>query len=302
MIYILLENTINGACSLLEELRSKYKSETIVNLTRNTKLTSLDVYATKPLTSAGWLFVCHDCLESNICLRLNALADEQGNMVIFSTNSEKNAKPIRERLTDLKIKYKIINNLHPDREAVIQYVLKNLNTEYDVAEYLCKRCGDYLPVIVDNVYLLDSLEEVTKEDIKRYTKAHNDLPIYSLMDFIMQSDDNMTYSKAIKIVYQYRYGYSHLVSYLQESFKEYVEVYKAINSAELHYGNIASFIKETDNKTVHNLSEYKVRKILNAYSHTSFERLLFLNSHIQTLSKSNSYEVYKLIALLKNLC
>lgn len=302
MIYILIEKTINGACSLLEELRSKYKTETIINLTNRTKLTSLDAYATKPLTSAGWLFVCHNNVEPNIHQRLAALSEVPGNTVIFNVTNEKSARPIKERLNELDIRYKTVNNLHPDKEAIVQYILKNINTDYEVAEYLCERCGNYLPVIVDNVYLLNSFEYVTKEDVKRYTKAHNDLPIYSLMDFITQSDDNMTYSKAIKIVYQYRFGYSHLVTYLQESFNEYVEVYKVINAAELHYGNIASFIKETDNKTIHNLSEYKVRKILNAYSHTSFERLLFLNSHIQALKKSNPYEVFKLISLLKNLC
>lgn len=292
----LIENTIDDICSQLPKFKKNYPESCRVNLYSGSKDTVLTMLSQPPLLASGWLVLCHFIPTKDKLKKLKALPNF--NLIIYCFDSQKKYAKFETVAKEIDLDYKLIDNLKPSKEDVIAYIMNNLNTEVSVAEYLYNRYKGYLPDIIINVNALAALPIVTKETIRRYATKSNDFAIYDLASYLVGAETYINYKQAVKIVYQYRYGFSHLLSYLKDYVNEYLEVFKFIDAGELDSTNIENFKSSTSNKVIKEMHSYRLLKIIEHHSKVSTEKLLYLKHYLGELSTS-AYSEYKLLLLLK---
>lgn len=292
MFIVVLENTINGVCSEVEVIKEAYNKHSMAIVKKDESLQSLKRFSQPPLTQRGWLLLCEsDCSKST----LNSLKKLPWyNVCLFHVTSNRELNKLSELMKEEQIDFKLVDNLVPERRKVIDYVMGEINTERDVAGYLFDRYKGYMPDIVNTVYALKVLKNVTKVDVRKYGVQRNKYAIFHLAEYLLGINDLMTYKEAVKVVYDYRYNFQYLAKYLQTYTQQYIDVFSEVGVGNLTLSNLGSY---TPIRSLKNLHQYQLKLMIENYERISMTKLVWLNCMISKLG-SSSFSCIKLISIL----
>lgn len=298
MFVILLENSNNTVLSEVDTFTNHYPRSSIKCITRYTTLEELHSLANKPLLSIGWLIICQDTAIKNSYLKFLEGLD-QSNLVLFRITSEQKCSELLSALKADKVQYRIINNYKLKEEKVIDYVCKNLSITKVDAKYLCTRSGYYLPEVVKNVQTLKVLPRITKPIIRKYTEDRRSIAVYDLVNYLIGIDGKTTYEDCMQLVYEYRYGFEHLLKTTLAQITMYIKIYNLILDGELTLANCKIKKKDLQDKEISNLHDFRLYKIVESFDKISYDYLILLQLKLQQISPKFYSGVFDFVALLK---
>ena len=298
MFVILLENSNNTVLSEVDTFTNHYPRSSIKRITRYTTLEELHSLANKPLLSIGWLIICQDTAIKNSYLKFLEGLD-QSNLVLFRITSEQKCSELLSALKADKVQYRIINNYKLKEEKVIDYVCKNLSITKVDAKYLCTRSGYYLPEVVKNVQTLKVLPKITKPIIRKYTEDRRSIAVYDLVNYLIGIGGKTTYEDCMQLVYEYRYGFEHLLKTTLAQITMYIKIYNLILDGELTLANCKIKKKDLQDKEISNLHDFRLYKIVESFDKISYDYLILLQLKLQQISPKFYSGVFDFVALLK---
>ena len=298
MFVILLENSNNTVLSEVDTFTNHYPRSSIKRITRYTTLEELHSLANKPLLSIGWLIICQDTAIKNSYLKFLEGLD-QSNLVLFRITSEQKCSELLSALKADKVQYRIINNYKLKEEKVIDYVCKNLSITKVDAKYLCTRSGYYLPEVVKNVQTLKVLPRITKPIIRKYTEDRRSIAVYDLVNYLIGIGGKTTYEDCMQLVYEYRYGFEHLLKTTLAQITMYIKIYNLILDGELTLANCKIKKKDLQDKEISNLHDFRLYKIVESFDKISYDYLILLQLKLQQISPKFYSGVFDFVALLK---
>lgn len=292
MIILVFEKTIDGVCSVAENIKRRFPINTQVYVSSKISKDSLQKYNHPPLITGGWLFCCMSTVKIDILRTLVRIPGN--NTILIEVQSSIILTSTKELLDSLHTDYKFIDNHKPPIETVSAYIKTQLpGTTDDVAGYLYNRYNGYMPDIVITVDTLKQFNFVTKDTIRKYGVPRNKYALYDLADCLLGVQTKITYEQAISIIYDYQYAFPKLLKYLKGVIDEYILVF-----TELEHGHPTYYDMKISNKTIAAMQPYRVQKIINNYNSVSMESLLYLQCRLDRL-KTQRFTIYKLIALLQ---
>lgn len=283
MIILLLEREDNLINSFLDKIYSKVPKSCRQMVNKKTTHDMIKSYKQPPLLAAGWLLlVSKDVTDSQIKL----LASIEGqNIILFKTNTRKLFNEIKENLTALSINYRIIDNYEISKSVIVGYIQSNLDISEADAKYLARRQGYYLRSIVSSVYLLSSFGKIDRQIIKKFTSENDNIPLYEIFNYVYKLPDcKLSYRVAVKLVYQYRYGFGHIIKYLYDTSIMYLHIFEFMVDGRLTLQNYKDFRVDTQDTVIKGITEYQLFKIVSHFELISVEYLYFIIQSVSVIS------------------
>lgn len=298
MLLILCENTISTVCSALDKFYDKFPDSARIACSNEFfKNLNTKSYDQPPLLANRWLILCNARYVKNNAMALKELAEK--NVVIIATDSMDVAAECEEYFTKVKISPKIIDNRVPPKKEVIQYILDNVNTNEDVAEFIYNRHKGYLPLIAKSVHTLSMLDEVTKKDVQKYTAPKMERSLNDLANWLIGCQrSSVKYEDVVRVVYNYRFGMSFLMKFLLNYVDTYIAVFEEMSQGNLDAKNAQEFLSTCSHRLIKKLSYKRLLLIIDSYSKISVDKIMLVRYYLKEI-KPNSFNSIKLINLLK---
>lgn len=290
MVIISIESS--DVCTTLDQIKG-YNYSQIVHINRNTPATKITSYKNPPLTKFGWLLVCDVGVSDTVC-GLMRCADN--NIYLFTVNTvHQKDELVNELNRRCVVINKIVDNRRPQKDVVVDWIISQVNTDKSTAEYIYNRSKGYMKQIVYNVGLLSALNSVRKDDVRKYTKgSDNDSPLVLVNH--LAGIERIDKSRAVRIIYKYRYAKDFLFKFLTSTLKEYIDVFDMMYSGELTMENHLE-IHSDKNSRISGINKYRLTKILESFSKISLDRLYYMYANIKKLGVN--FSIHKLILLTK---
>ena len=295
MIICLLESRDNVINSQLSKFVNKYPNSSIGFVYDKTPVEKIKKYNKPPLLTAGWLVICEVNQASRLKLVCNTYSN---NIVILRAFNRSSFQAIIETLSSNDIAYEVIDNLVISEQEKIKYVLNNLIIDEKDAKYLVRRHHGYMFDIVSSVRTLSGFKPVTRNIITKMTSETNKYRIFDIMNFLL-GDDKVSYKDAVGCVYQYRYAFEHLSSYLRTSIENYIKVFEYVGTGSLSLMNYKKFIRESKDNAISAMSEYQLKHMIESYSYVSLDWIFLLEQMINQLGKNDITGLINILALRK---
>lgn len=283
MIILLLEREDNLIDSFLDKIYSKVPKSCRQTVNKKTTHDIIKSYKQPPLLAAGWLlFVSTDVSDSQIKL----LASIEGqNIILFKATTRKLFNETKETLTALSINYRIIDNYEISKSIIINYIQANLDISETDAKYLARRQGYYPRNIVSAVYLLKSFGKIDKPIIKKFISENDNIPLYEIFNYVYKLPDcKLSYKDAVKLVYQYRYGFERIIKYLYDTSITYLHVFEFMADGRLTILNYKDFRADSHDTVIRDITEYQLSKIVSHFELISVEYLYFVIQSVSVIS------------------
>ena len=292
MFIIILENTINNVCSEQAVFLKKYKPSERGYISKSIKLSDMVLYNQPPLTAGGWLLLCENDLSQSIFSMLKRLPDF--NVILFNVSTRNSLNDLVIRLTSVGIQANVIDNLKPEKERVVRYIMENCNSEEEVASYLYDRYSGYMPDIVTTVFYMRGFDVVTKANIRKYGVQRGKYAIFHLAEYLIGASTTINYKDAVRIVYDYQYNFAYLVKYLRGYVKQYIALFMDLESGDLSLKSLKSYKPP---KVLADVHEYQLKKMIENYQRVPLLHLIWLDKMLSQIN-GTPYSSIKLISLL----
>ena len=299
MIYVLLESKDSFIKPVLSKIIEKTHPSCRATVTKSTQYEIIKSYKQPPLLASGWLLrVSADVTASQLKI-LAGLPDN--NVILFHVTSRKALNDVIEKLTTLDVDIKVIDNYTVSRQDMITYVLENLKLSEQDAKYLVKRQGYYSAAVVNAVRVLKQFEIVDRNVIRKYTSVNDSIPIYEIFNYLLQLPEcKIDYQTAVKLVYQYRFAFDHLRSYVLSTCDLYKQVFMCMVDGQLSIKNYKSYKSDSDKKFLQNMSDYQLQKIVTQFSSISLEYLYLIEQTVKGIP-SDTTGIPSFVTLLKTI-
>lgn len=292
MILVVLEKTIDDICSVVGEIKKKYPPTAQVYITKKTTQSSLSRYTHPPLITGGWVFLCHSGISSTMVQALERLVGK--NVILFSPTNSTELLSVENTLQQANVPYKIVDNHKPDVGKVIKYVQSELpGTTEDVAKYIYKRYGGYMPDIVVTVDALKRFSPITIYTVRRYGVERHEHTLYELADYLVGINSKITYEDAIKVVYDYQFASQYLLKYLIGMIDACITVFDKMSLGSLTVEEVVS-----GDKGLAAMAPYRIQQIMDGYESVSLEKLYYLKIRLDSI-RQERFSLVRLIALLQ---
>lgn len=283
MIIVLLEKSDNLINSFLDKLYQRIPKSCRATINKKTSYEKIKSYEQPPLLTSGWLLIVSPEVTNAQIKLIDAISEN--NYVVFNCNTKKSFTDLQEKLIDLKITFKIVDNYKVSKEHIVKYIMENLKVSEDNAKYLARRQNYYIRSVVSAVNILKTLPTVNRDAIKKYTSKNESIPIYEIFNYVFKLDNcKLSYTDAIKLVYQYRYGFSHVLSYLLDTCALYLYVFELMVDGQLTIQNYKDFRRDTADKKIKNITEYQLSKIVTHFDVISVEYLFFVQQTVSNIA------------------
>ena len=293
-ILILKNETIINFHSLMDDLYERYPSISRVYLGKDNFKDVCKTITAPPILTKNWLIVTNAKVPSNNLLQL---MNTQNIVCIIARNKDDvtNIANIAKQ-NDIDLHY--VDESKPKRNDVLTFIRTNLKITIKDATYLYNRTGGYLPLIAESVALLQGFNPVTRENIKEYTVRSVNNSFYIIIESLLGLNPKAR-PKAIAILHKYRYGFKYILNYVKKELGKYNLIFQAISRGDLGYDNYRKYSTILTNYTTDkiSLSEYQVKKILDAYSIVSQDFLTLILAEVNAIPAKN-FAVFHLINLL----
>lgn len=153
MFVILVESDV-ALYPVEEKLNKEYRRSSRLLLTRKNSSEIIAKISKPPLLNVGWLVYVQEMSKPVI----KALSDTlESNLFIFKISSKQALAELTEQFENLKVPYKVINNLRISKAMMVKYIKENINISDKDAEYLVNVCNGYQRNILNAVRCLKSL-------------------------------------------------------------------------------------------------------------------------------------------------
>lgn len=269
MILVVAEDPNNAITDFMQSVRALFPVSSTFRVHKDNITSALDVVKGPPMLSPNWLTIINIKRLSDS--QLIKLLSYEENVNIIHTSMSSEFDDIKLRLSSLDISYQYVDNLHPSKKVIIDYIVSELDTSEALAKFIAKRCGYYIPRIYEHVSLLASSGiDITKENIRKYTNNYGTASIITLVEHVI-GYDTAPQKAILSLLNNYRYSVKYLFQTLKTELDNILIGYDYILTGQLSYNNYTDF--KVDNLS---LSEYKLRKILNYFSCISYERVYFI--------------------------
>lgn len=292
MNIILLEDNRFPIDSFLQKVYERYPRSSILHVNNRNFSDVLPILNDKPLLTRNWCLIISDKLNGNQYSKLM----KGDNLNIIHLSNKNKFPEMKNLIFELGFKATYVNNLQPDKEKIIDYVKDSLNIEYSEAKYICGRHRYHIPTIVNTISVLSTFDVVDRKTIKNYTTRFGTISLYSLTDKILGLDNKITKQQMVKLIHSYRYGFSFILSFLVKELEKFLCVYDYMERGLIGLDNYLDFEPDMEDKVFKTISEFQLKKIINAYSVLSFDKLYFIYLHVKKIKPKQS-NIYKLILI-----
>ena len=298
MLLILCEKTVASICSGLDGFYEKFPRSTRVYCTKDFfKNLDTKIYNQPPLLANRWLIICDTKHVHNNANALKELSEK--NIVILTTEVIEEAIECEGLFTKLQVSAKIIDNRVPAKKDVLEYILSNVHTEEEIAEFIYNRHRGYIPSIIKSVHTLSMLDHVTRKEVQKYTEPKMERSLNDLGNWLIGTQkDTVKYDDVVKVVYRYRFGMSFLLKFLLDYIDTYLAVFEEISVGNLDAKNAQNYLSTCKHKLIKKVSYKRLLVIIDAYRKVSVDKIMLIRHYLVTI-KPNSFNSYKLINLLK---
>lgn len=277
--------------SSFEKTLDKFPQNSIIKINKSNYEDVLKEIEHPPLFTSVWLIYVNTKLTKD---KLNRLLSKGNMYVVINCNSKEAYEDIKEILIELNIKYSLVDNSKASKSDLINYCMKSLNIDEDTARYLCKRQGYNMNKVVNDVLNLSIFDKVDRNVIKSYTTVRSTTTLLDLMDYILGLNHKKSYNSMVKLLYNYRYGFSFILEFTKKDLRNRLLLYNYINEGLLDMSNYKEFIVEHKLK----MRNYFVYKVLENYKNLSYDKLYLIIVLVESIP-DNKYSLYKYIQLLK---
>lgn len=292
MIFVVLENTIDEICSVAGEIKKRYPATAQIYVNKKTTQGSLSRYAHPPLITGGWVFLCDSRISSTMVQALSRL--EGKNIILFTPTNTAELLVVENMLQQANLPYKIVDNHKPSCDKVVKYIQQELpSATKEVAKYIYKRYGGYMPNIVVTVDSLKRFSSVTAYTVRKYGVARHEHTLYELADYLIGVNTKLAYEDAVRVVYEYQFASQYLLKYLSNTVDVYVSVFNKLAAGAITVDEVVA-----GDKALSGLAPYKVQQIMDGYEIVSLEKLYYLKIRLDGI-KQERFSLMRLIALLQ---
>ena len=153
--------------------------------------------------------------------------------------------------------------------------------------------------MVKNVQTLKVLPRITKPIIRKYTEDRRSIAVYDLVNYLIGIGGKTTYEDCMQLVYEYRYGFEHLLKTTLAQITMYIKIYNLILDGELTLANCKIKKKDLQDKEISNLHDFRLYKIVESFDKISYDYLILLQLKLQQISPKFYSGVFDFVALLK---
>lgn len=269
MNFIVAEDPNNAITDLLGTIRNQYPNSSIYRVHKDNFDSAIKIISKLPMLSSGWLVITNpNKMTVNQIRRLCALED---NLTIFNVTKSSDFDKAVELLTKADVEFKYIDNLHPSKDRIINYITEELNISKDIAKYIAKRCNYYIPRVYESVLMLQVVDgEIDKKVVSKYTTNYGVASVASLVEHII-GYETKNKKTLLGLINNYRYGMPFLFKLVLEEIEQILTGYRLIMTGQLSFKNYSTF-KSDELKC----SEWKLKKILDYFQVVSYDKLYLI--------------------------
>lgn len=227
---------------------------------------------TPPLYTAGWLVLSYlRSIDENLVQEFNS----EDNVLVYVVRNNDDLEEFKRVFLSSGLSFSVVDNLHPDKETIREYIRKTLGVKPSLAKFIAARHNYYLPMIYESVEILKSLQPVTKKVVTSYTRPSSSISFNGLFDYIIGVDTKRSYSECVELVHSYRFGLDFLIKFIVNRFKSYLFLYERIIEGSLSLDNYQEYY-EKNRTNLKDVNIYTIKKVLQAFSEVSYDKLWFL--------------------------
>lgn len=305
MNFILLDDDLPVG-NFLDKVYEKYPKSCRLYLNKRNFKENLHYLDERPILLSHYLVIL--AKGTNVKQVIEAM--KTNNLVILQVKNEDEVKEYSIELDKAKIQYRYIDNTKKRDMDVINWVMKELPISEKDARYLCNRhavsiskvtsksFGSFnIRAVVNSVNILRPFETINRKIIKTYTDKRLHGSINQVVDSLLGLS-TLPKAKVIEIIERYQYGIDFLLKFINDQLENYLLMYKLIEEGEVSYENYKEYQPQNEYSDYSKISEYRRKKILDAYAKVSFELLYFTKLRVKLIPHKRT-SIYELIALLK---
>lgn len=189
----------------------------------------------KPVLSRKWLIV----LTLTRSFRKQIMeATKISKFAIFIFITHNKVENIQQELKDAGFDYQLVDNLHPDREALTKFVKDELGIADPLARHIVDRSNRYEPLVIKNIKLLKlvTYKQLTKTDVDRYLQDNSGASFSYLYRYILLGEGE--YKKVVELVFRYQNApfvlCKYLIDKLAQDYNLFLEIIDGNLSKENH--------------------------------------------------------------------
>jgi hypothetical protein len=288
MILILLEREV-CVDSVIDKLAEKYPVSSVLHVRGwDAPVNS------RPLLTGGWLVVVSSISEKKVQDVVNKFvipANENDVVVLQLTSSNDFISKI---LLGHGVAFKFYNNLNVEKEALVNYCMRELVVSKKLASSIVARVGKYEPLVIGAVELLKCVPKVTSQVIARYVKDRgSSTNFFNFYNYIIFGNIGMwvgdsAYRLCVRLVEEYRYSPKTLIRFIDKQLDKDYNYFTDILDGKLHRDNVSDYAR------ISNVPLSEVSRALEKFCGISFDSLVVIRSWV----KSQPVSVWTLMHLL----
>lgn len=281
--------------SKIESFTSRYPKSSIKYMPNHLKSEDLKELEHKPLLSNGWLIIFkNNSFKDSYLKSLRNLFDK--NLILIQITNEVKSTELLSLLESEKIEFRFINNYKLKKDDLISYICLNIKISKSDATFLCDYCNWYLPKLLESVQTLSILDKCTRKDIRKYIDGNKNIAVFDLVNYMLGISKGIHYRDCLALVWDYRYGFEHLVKSVIKQLYVFFNVFVLISEGEIDLTNYKSV--EIRNKEIATLNKYRLYKIIEAFDAISLDYLYLLITKLEQI-QFNYSGIFDFIAILK---
>ncbi len=290
MNLLLLESPSHCIEPFLSKVKG-YPNSSKINVNKNNYFECLKILDSPPVLTKKWLVVISPRLSSK---QIASIMERDNNNVV-PLSSKIKWQELGEELKELGVQYKLLDNLNPPKDVILNYIQKELNVDLDMAKYIGGRHRYHLPKVMETVTILSDLETITKKDVREYTTRFKNIWISSITENILGIDTKTSKKRLVELIYDFRYGFDYILSTVKSELELYEYVYSRMIEGELTLENYLDY--ESYNKKYNDLPDFKKLKMIESFDVVSYDKLYYIKTKVESIEGKTS-NIYKLIKLI----
>lgn len=290
MNLLLLESPTHCIEPFLSKVKG-YPNSSKININKNNYFECLKILDNPPVLTKKWLVVISPRLSSK---QIASIMERDNNNVV-PLSSKIKWQELGEELKELGIPYKLLDNLNPPKDVILDYIQKELNVDLDMAKYIGGRHRYHLPKVMETVTILSDLETITKKDVREYTTRFKNIWISSITENILGIDTKTSKKRLVELIYDFRYGFDYVLSTVKSELELYEYVYSRMIEGVLTLENYLDY--ESYNKKYNDLPDFRKLKLIESFDVVSYDKLYYVKTKVESIEGKTS-NIYKLIKLI----
>lgn len=295
MILIVLENPANIIFSFTEEMKSKYPKSSIGFVSAKDKVTeTVAKFSKPPLFTDSWLIEC--ALKTKVSL-FKKLGDGD-NIVLLRVTSRKALDELIHDLKDCEIK--VVDNYRPPESKVLTWIQNELKCNTYLAAMIYERCSGNFSQMINSVALLSMMPCVSEVEVKKYVTKIRTVGLNDIVQYLLGTQSRgVKFESVVKVVEDYQWALSFLVDFLANQLEIYIYVFKLAAVGNITLENYKQYRETCQDSKIAKLSDYQLKKILEAFGVVSLRYVCYMRSLLLELDTRSRLCIYRLINIIK---